>query len=130
MANKINNLEDILDVRDIIARVICLEDTIPQSDIDNCLQSDGATELVALRELLGELAGNGGDEEWNGDWYPVTLIRDSYFKDYAVELADDIGAVDNNARWPMTCIDWNQAARELRMDYSSVKFDGVTYWYR
>jgi antirestriction protein len=130
MAREIDNSQDILDVRDIIARVESLEDTIPQSDIDNLIESEGATELVALRELLGDLAGNGGDEEWGGDWYPVTLIRDSYFKDYAMELADDIGAVDNNARWPMTCIDWNQAARELRMDYSSVEFDGVTYWYR
>ena len=29
-----------------------------------------------------------------------------------------------------TCIDWAQAARELRMDYTSVDFDGVTYWIR
>ena len=27
-------------------------------------------------------------------------------------------------------IDWDQAARELRMDYASVEYDGVTHWYR
>ena len=32
--------------------------------------------------------------------------------------------------WPNTCIDWDQAAGELKMDYSAVDFDGVTYWIR
>ena len=27
-------------------------------------------------------------------------------------------------------IDWAQAAHELQMDYTSVDFDGVTYWIR
>ena len=65
-----------------------------------------------------------------GDWYPVTLIRDSYFQDYAQELADEIGAIDNKIGWPNTCIDWEKAARELQWDYSSVEVNGVTYWTR
>jgi hypothetical protein len=87
-------------------------------------------ELETFRALLEDLRGNGGDEQWNGDWYPVTLIRDSYFKDYAQELAEDIGAINSDASWPNNCIDWDKAARELQMDYSSVEFDGVTYHYR
>jgi hypothetical protein len=58
------------------------------------------------------------------------MIRDSYFKEYAQEFAEDIGAINKNASWPNTCIDWDQAARELQMDYTSVNFDGVTYWIR
>lgn len=27
-------------------------------------------------------------------------------------------------------IDWERAAEELRMDYTAVDFDGVTYWVR
>ncbi|KKL86611.1 hypothetical protein LCGC14_1942930, partial [marine sediment metagenome] len=83
-----------------------------------------------LAELLAELKGYGGDHQWKGDWYPVTLIRDSYFKEYAQELADDIGAIDSDLTWPNNCIDWDQATRELQMDYSTVEFDGITYWYR
>jgi hypothetical protein len=30
----------------------------------------------------------------------------------------------------MSCIDWDQAARELQVDYFDVDFDGVTYWIR
>lgn len=33
-------------------------------------------------------------------------------------MADQLGAIDNSARWPQTCIDWEQAAKELRYDYS------------
>jgi antirestriction protein len=58
------------------------------------------------------------------------LIRDSYFEDYAQELADDLGLLQKGSTWPYTCIDWEQAARELQMDYSMVTFDGVDYWVR
>ena len=83
-----------------------------------------------LEGILSELAGYGGDEKFEGDWYPVELIADSYFQEYAQNLAEDCGMVDTNARWPMNCIDWEQAARELQMDYSSIEIRGFTYWYR
>jgi antirestriction protein len=79
---------------------------------------------------MKDLEGMGGDEKWEGVWYPVTLIRDSYFRDYAEELAADIGMIAVDVSWPNNCIDWDRAARELRMDYSSVEFDNVTYWTR
>lgn len=63
-------------------------------------------------------------------WYPVTLIRDSYFEQYARDLAEDIGAIPDDAQWPCTCIDWEQAARELQQDYTTIDFDGVDYWTR
>lgn len=66
-----------------------------------------------------------------GDWkYGEILVRDSYFTDYSQQLAEDIGAVNENALWPNNCIDWEWAARELKMDYTAVDFDGVTYWIR
>ena len=58
-------------------------------------------------------------------------MRDSYFKDYAMELAEELARDEARDRsWPNTCIDWDQAARELRMDYTAVDFDGITYWIR
>lgn len=113
MNTQISNTDDVIDVRDIIE--------IVEND------EEGNPELVAL---LADLAGNGGDEQWNGDWYPVTLIRDSYFETYAEELAKECGVVDRDIKWPYTCIDWEEAARELQYDYSSVEYDGETYWYR
>ena len=117
---------DIIDVRDIIKQFEELEELQENGEY---LESPDC-ELSDLRKLLSELEGTGGDEEWRGEWYPVTLIRDSYFKEYAQELAEDIGAVDSNATWPNNCIDWDYAARELRYDYTGIDVDGVTYWTR
>ena len=57
-------------------------------------------------------------------------IRDSYFQTYAQELADECCEMPKDIKWPYTCIDWEKAARELQMDYTSVEFDGITYWVR
>lgn len=38
-------------------------------------------------------------------------------EDFAQELAEEIGAIDNNASWPNYCIDWERAARDIMMDY-------------
>lgn len=140
--------DDIIDVRDIISRVEELResrdslreefDSMPTNagvDFDNwvCNQvgfsREEFEELQTLESLLSDLCGNGGDEQWEGDWYPVTLIRDSYFTDYAQELVYDIGDMPREIPSYIE-IDWEATARNIRMDYSSVEFDGVTYWYR
>jgi hypothetical protein len=59
-----------------------------------------------------------------------TLIAGSYFKEYAQELAEDIGAINKSNEWPNYCIDWERAARELKIDYTSVDVNGETYWFR
>jgi hypothetical protein len=89
-------------------------------------------EWCALRDLIAEAS------KYAADWeYGETLIRDSYFREYAQELAEDCSPFPSNspegkalAMWPYRCIDWDQAARELQMDYTSVDFDGITYWIR
>lgn len=113
---------DIIDVRDIIERVEELKDQFGQFTIEE------REELETLRGILDDLKGNGGDEKWEGDWYPVTLIRDSYFTDYAQELCEDIG--DIGAIPHYVVIDWDATARNIRADYTSTEIEGVTYWYR
>ena len=128
---------DVIDVRDIIARVLELRDErdeynekMGSPDAWDGVPDGEPEELAMLEDILSELASYGGDEEFDGDWYPITLIADGYFQEYAQELAEDCGMVDTSARWPMTCIDWEQAARELQMDYSNILIHGSTYWYR
>ena len=116
MTEAISNDADIIDSRDVIERINELEDS---------LDSDEAAELAALRALAEEAS------DYAPDWeYGEALIRDSYFKDYAQELAEDCCDMPANAPWPLYCIDWDRAARELQMDYTAVEFDGVTYWIR
>lgn len=115
---EVSNCDDVIDSRDVIERI---EELSTDTERDESEQQ----ELDALLALAQQAEG------YAADWvYGATLIRDSYFKEYAQELADDIGAIDADASWPMSCIDWEQAARELRMDYTAVDFDGLTYWIR
>ena len=128
---------DVIDVWAIITRVLELRDErdeynekMGSPDAWDGVPDGEPEELAMLEGILSELAGYGGDEEFDGDWYPLELVDDRYFQEYAQDLAEDCGMVDTNARWPMTCIDWEQAARELQMDYSNILIHGSTYWYR
>ena len=124
---EISNSDDIIDVRDVIARVEELEELGHDGSDED--QDYVSPELVKLLELLGDMKGYGGDEQWRGDWYPVTLIRDSYFVEAMQQLCEDIGDFPNGVP-TYYVIDWEATAENLRADYSSVMFDGVTYWYR
>lgn len=39
-------------------------------------------------------------------------------EDFAQDMAVQLGSIDQNAVWPMTCIDWEFAVKELMYDYS------------
>lgn len=125
---EITNTQDIIDSRDVIARIAELEDERDAletvDELEGFNESDSGMELQALQALADE-----ADD--SPDWrHGEALIRDSYFEEYARELAEDIGAVDRNATWPNQFIDWEAAADALKQDYMSVDFDGVEYWIR
>lgn len=124
----IDNSEDVLDVRDIIARYEELEALFDGRE-DGGISAEEVEEMNALKAFLDGLKGYGGDEQWEGDWYPATLIRDTYFEDYARELVEETGDMPDG--FPSYIeIDWEATARNIRIDYSACEFDGVTYWYR
>ena len=122
MPTTIDNTADVIDSRDIIARI---EELRAQLEADGSLSDEDTAELLTLDALAKQ------GEDYAADWeYGETLIRDSYFKAYAQELAEAIGAVSVSDRWPHTCIDWDKAASELQWDYTDVAFGSVTYWVR
>lgn len=93
-------------------------------DAENDFTEDLQEELIKLRALAEQ-------GEGYGDWsHGETLIADRYFPTYAEEVAYDIGAISRTANWPLNCIDWEQASRELKTDYTSIDFDGETFWMR
>ncbi|KDD18619.1 antirestriction protein ArdA [Bordetella bronchiseptica] len=159
MTHTIDNSADIIDSRDVIARLEELQDEqrslagdvaeaeenvrhhhggeldeagdYPEHDewrecrdaLDDW-EADNLDELESLRELADRGLGY-------GDWeHGEALIRESYFEEYAQELAEDCGMIQQGASWPNNCIDWEQAARELKVDYVEIDFDGVTYLMR
>lgn len=61
-----------------------------------------------------------------------TLIREDEFTDYAEEMARDVCGLtsDQMNSWPLTSINWDDAADDLKQDYEEVDFDGITYLIR
>ena len=57
------------------------------------------------------------------------LILESEFEDYAQELAESLGYIDANEPLVMF-VDWERWADDLKQHYSSVQFDGDTYFIR
>lgn len=47
-------------------------------------------------------------------------------EDFARDMAEQTGALKDDNAWPYTCIDWEQAAKELMYDYTEI--DG--YYFR
>ncbi len=80
-------------------------------------------QLESLRDEIGESRGKINDEGG-------PFVHENDFRDYAMELAEETGAISRDAAWPYTCIDWDRATDELKMDYSVVTWDGVDYLYR
>lgn len=111
-----SNTADIIDSRDIIARI---EELSEQEERD----ADETAELAALRKVAKQA------EPCAPDWvYGESLVRDSYFETYAREYVEECHEVPT--RWPFSCIDWEQVAREFQVNYTAVDYDGVTYWVR
>ena len=143
--SKVSNREDVLDVRDIIERFEELEESRDAFQSENELEDyqgektsaekwgewEDENEYNNIKGLLEDLKGNGGDEQWRGEWYPLTLIREDYFEDYCEELVSDIGGLPREIP-SYIVIDWSKTAENLKVDftYFSVDFDGETYWTR
>lgn len=104
------------------------EDSLPPNityeELEDLFASDKALELRALKNLEDKAS-------CSPDWkYGETLIQESFFVEYAQELAEEIGSISRDERWPLNHIDWEAAAKELKNDYMSVDFDGVEYLIR
>lgn len=154
MAESIDSNADIIDIRDVIARVEELRgerepleaeyNEVNESDdkdsdeaVHDALlaakeelddwDSENYAELKSLQDLLESCKGRGGDEQWEGDWYPISLIRDSYFNEAMDEMVEDCYTLPKDLPFWMT-ITYDYEA--LKQDYTSVEFNGVTYWVR
>jgi hypothetical protein len=155
MSSEITNSQDIIDSRDVMARIKELDEereslanafVVAQDALYDPSKSeevsehkeaitDAQTELEDWDEENGEELKNlkalTEEGEGYGDWqHGATLIRDSYFEDYAKQTAEDLGLISSETQWPATCIDWEKAAKELKQDYTCVDFAGEDYYIR
>lgn len=124
MRNDPCNSDDVIDSRDVIARIEELEGEIGAEGFEDVNGGEIKDELAALKAFAKEA------EDYAPDWqYGATLIRDSFFVEYCRDLVADIGDLPRDLPGYLA-IDWEKTADNLRVDYTSVEFDGVTYWVR
>lgn len=138
-------MSSIIDTRDLAGEMdeLRAEEPCPDCDGEGYLNNDEEDGLVTCGNCKGECTVEGpldeedkrrlqAIEELESSVYEfhdgATLIREDEFEDYARGLAEDIGAIPSEHTWPTSCIDWKQAAWELKMDYTSVEFAGDTYY--
>ncbi len=117
---------DVIDSRDVIARIEELEDekNVLLDDDTPDWEAEEGKELATLKELRD-------DAEGSPDWiHGEELIADHYFEAYAEQFAEDIGELDRNPSWPINHIDWEAAADSLKQDYMSVTYGSTEYWIR
>jgi len=62
--------------------------------------------------------------------YGAEMIAATGWTQYAEELAEELDLIPKDARWPATCIDWEEAAAELAQDYSLETVGGYDYYVR
>lgn len=117
---QVNNFDDMIDSRDIIA---ILEDW--END-EEPRDEDETEELVALRKFAEEAS------EYAEDWqYGATLIRESYFETYAREYMEETGSIPSDLPEIIANnIDWEGIAEDLKVDYTSIAWDGIIYYVR
>jgi hypothetical protein len=115
-------LDDIIDSRDVIARIEELEGIEEPDSLE-------AEELESLKKLAA-------DSESSPDWnYGESLIKDEYFTSYIEELINDcyeLPKAFDSGEWPwrhMT-LDYDAAAAEAKADYFDVYYLGHCYWIR
>lgn len=117
MSTDFDQYTDMIDTRDIIARIAELEE---EPDLAN--DDDELVDLTAFADDLGSACPDFG--------YGATVVHEDYFEDYARQFAEDIGAIPSDTSWPCTCINWEEAAHQLRQDYTAVEYRGQTFWVR
>lgn len=128
---------DYLDLDDLQDEYNALKDDLYEGNIT----SEETKRYHAIVDFVDECGIDPDDNFWNdrGPGIPKHM-----FSEYAEELAreinpafwenqDSFGYGSNEPitnTWPLNCIDWEQAARELQYDYSLVTFDGEEYYVR
>lgn len=158
------NIDDVIDSRDIIARIAELEGERqylevaatesqevaeaafgrrehPDGGYDIWLAAENTAKACATAVAAWDVGDDGQElaalgalaseaEDYAPDWqHGVTLISLEYWPAYAEAMIQDIGVLPKNLP-DYIVIDWEATAGNLKVDYTEVEFDGVTYLVR
>ncbi len=129
----ISAADDRIDLDELRTQVDDLEQEIRDdvSDYNSGCKSNRPNELIEFEEHPSHETWSTANDFCNeADGYcDGSVISEDTFTDHAREMAEDCISADFDS-WPMTCIDWDDAAEELKQDYTEFDFDGFTVYGR
>jgi vacuolar-type H+-ATPase subunit I/STV1 len=144
----IDSSDDFINTQDVISAADEFEDSIEWkldeisnketelADIDEEDEDEYAAVENELDELNRELDGLKEEAEDIfelrddiADFADGTLINEDYWAQYVQQQAEDIDGI-NTSNWPYNCIDWDQAASDLAVDYSIITWRGQDFYIR
>lgn len=117
----ISNAANRISSFDIEARIEDLK-SFPFGELSESSQEE-LVDLIDLSSICRDV--------FNDDWeFGTELINDAYFEEFAREYAQETGALSNVHSWPLSHVNWATAASDLKMEYTPVEFNGVTFYGR
>lgn len=126
MTEEIHNGLDLIDSRQVMARVEELtsqHDEYHNAEEGVTWTDEDQAELITLEALVKQ-------GEALEDWvHGVTLVRYSYFTEYARDYAHDLEYVKGDNPL-LDHIDWESWADALHQEYTELDFNGVEYFAR
>ena len=85
--------------------------------------------LAQEQALLEELAGNGGDIQHDGKWYPAYLIHEGNMEAEIRQIIEASYDMDSLPDVIKNNIDWDGVKSDCEAGYGVVDFGGETYYY-
>lgn len=128
LQDRIEELES--QIEDVGAEILDLEEQLQDEDEEESyneqieqLEEDREILIEELDELLSI-------REEIPEWYDGNaLIHESYWVEYVQDLLEDTGDVPSDLPWYIV-VDWVSTAENIAVDYSTIEYDGSTYYYR
>jgi hypothetical protein len=117
----------VIDSRDVLEYLDELGTELQTLKEDNPAEDD--EEVAELELKLSKLKEFSEEcEGYNSDWvHGAQLIPSDYFTEYAKELVEDIGDIPRDLPHYIA-IDWDATAENLKVDYTTVEYDGTEYY--
>ena len=102
----------------------CYDDELSSLECERDNLQDELTGLEEEAEDIFELR-----DDCNFYARGETLISSDIWEDHVREMTEDMDGIDTG-NWPYNCIDWERAAEELRVDYTTITWRGQDFYVR
>jgi len=113
---EISDAQEELEAEDAVDEQVEISERLEQLQQELSELQEEAEDIFAFEQDCESYASGGS-----------TLINESYFAEYVEELARECGDISENS-WLYSYIDWDRAAEDCKMDYTTITFEGTDFY--